>query len=589
MMHKIQLNKRVGPWVLQFACMLLLLATTVLYAGAAPWKFIAVGDTRGNSSTVPINSEILSEIANQIVHQGAKFVIVPGDLVYEGSLANFQSWKNLMGPVYQAGIGVYPVLGNHDDNDVSGFKSVFGVYIPDNGPLDEIDRTYAIEYDNVLVLALDTYVKPGYVNQAWVDANLSANTRPHVFAFGHMPAFKATHIDCLDDHLSERNTFWNSLKNAGAAVYFCGHDHFYDHMRVEDSDGNPYNDVHQMIVGGGGAPLYTTYAYDGANAPWSPVNLFHENQYGYTLVEVDGHTVTMTYYHRTASNTYLPTSDVWTYTVGTPNPPTGLTAAPGNSQVALNWTASISATSYNVKRATSNPDESYTTIATGVTGTSYTDHTVTNGTAYYYVVTAVNATGESGNSATVSATPQLSPPNPPAGLMATTGIGMVMLQWTPSPGAISYNVKRSTTSGGPYAAIAAGLTETNYTDTNVVGGKTYYYVVSAVNSAGESANSRQVSATPQVAPPGNFVLSVKTGSKARQIHLTWTKSSGATSYDVTRATVNGGPYTTVKKSVKSTSYTDSGLTSGKTYYYVITARNAGGLTYSNQASAAAKT
>jgi len=483
---------------LQFACILLFIATTVLSAGSTPWKFIAVGDTRGDG--VPINTTILSEIANEIVRQGATFVIVPGDLVNSGSSANFQSWKSLMGPVYQAGIGVYPVLGNHDDNDVSGFIAAFGADIPDNGPAGEIDRTYAIEHDNVLVLALDTYVNVniGRVNQAWVDATLNANTRPHVFAFGHMPAFKANHTDCLDDNPTQRNTFWNSLKNAGATVYFCGHDHFYDHMRVDDGDGNPDNDVHQMIVGGGGAPLYDSYTYNGSNAPWTPINLFHENQFGYTLVEVDGNIITMTSYHRTPSNTYLST-DVWTYTIGTPPaPPTGLTSAPGDAQVALSWTASDSATGYNVKRATAGPGGPYTTIASGVTATSYTDHAVTNGATYYYVVTAVNAAGESGNSAAVSATPQA----PPA--------------------------------------------------------------------------------------PGPFTLTARTGSKAGQIKLTWTKSSGATSYDVKRATMTGGPYTTVKTGVTTTNYTDSGLTRGKIYYYVITARNAGGQRDSNQASAKAK-
>ena len=588
MMQKIQLNKRAVRLVLQFACILLFIATTVLYAGSTPWKFIAVGDTRGDG--VPINTTILPEIANEIVRQGATFVIVPGDLVNSGSSTNFQSWKNLMGPVYQAGIGVYPVLGNHDVNDMPDFIATFGADIPDNGPTGEIDRTYAIEHDNVLVLALDTYVNFGRVNQAWVDEKLNANTRPHVFAFGHMPAFKANHTDCLDDYPSQRNTFWNSLKNAGGAVYFCGHDHFYDHMRVDDGDGNPDNDVHQLIVGGGGAPWYTDYAYDGVNAPWTPMNVFHEKQYGYTLVEVNGNTITMTYYHRTASNTYLPTPDVWTYTVGTPPaPPTGLTSTAGNAQVALSWTASDSATGYNVKRATAGPGGPYTTIASGVTGTSYTDHAVTNGTTYYYVVTAVNAAGESGNSAAVSATPQLSPPEPPAGLMATAGPGTVTLQWVSSTGAKSYNVKRSTTGGAPYTTIAAGVTATTYADTNVVGGTIYNYVVSAVNAAGESTNSEQVSATPQASPaPGPFTLTASAGSKARQIKLTWTQSSGATSYDVKRTTATGGPYTTVKTGVTTTSYTDSGLTRGKIYYYVITAKNAGGQKDSNQASAKAK-
>ena len=87
-----------------------------------------------------------------------------------------------------------------------------------------------------------------------------------------------------------------------------------------------------------------------------------------------------------------------------------LTATGGNQQVSLAWTASTGATSYNVKRATTNGGP-YTTVASPA-GTSYTDTNVTNGTAYYYVVTAVNATGQSGNSNQATATPAAAPTAP---------------------------------------------------------------------------------------------------------------------------------------------------------------------------------
>ncbi|MCU6795140.1 hypothetical protein OB236_23825 [Paenibacillus sp. WQ 127069] len=93
--------------------------------------------------------------------------------------------------------------------------------------------------------------------------------------------------------------------------------------------------------------------------------------------------------------------------------PTTLKATAGNAKVSLNWTASTGATSYNIKRATT-AGGPYTTVATNVYGSPYTDTTVTNGTTYYYVVTAVNAGGESGNSNEASATPQGSV-TPPTG------------------------------------------------------------------------------------------------------------------------------------------------------------------------------
>jgi cellulose 1,4-beta-cellobiosidase len=83
----------------------------------------------------------------------------------------------------------------------------------------------------------------------------------------------------------------------------------------------------------------------------------------------------------------------------------------------------------------------------------------------------------------------------------------VSLAWTSSAGAASYTVKRSAAAGGPYATVASGLTAASYTDTGLANGTTYHYVVSAVNTGGESPNSGEASATPQ-APVGGFTLSV---------------------------------------------------------------------------------
>jgi len=77
-----------------------------------------------------------------------------------------------------------------------------------------------------------------------------------------------------------------------------------------------------------------------------------------------------------------------------PNIPIGLTASPQGIQIRLNWFSSDRATGYNVKRSTTS-NGSYTIIGSSVTGTNYTDTTVTNGGTYYYAVTAVNAYGES--------------------------------------------------------------------------------------------------------------------------------------------------------------------------------------------------
>jgi hypothetical protein len=88
---------------------------------------------------------------------------------------------------------------------------------------------------------------------------------------------------------------------------------------------------------------------------------------------------------------------------GPPPVPAGLTAVSGVAEASLSWSASNGATGYSVKRSTSSGGP-YTQVAIPSL-TSYSDMAVTNGTTYYYVVSARNAAGESGNSSQVSASP----------------------------------------------------------------------------------------------------------------------------------------------------------------------------------------
>ncbi|MBI1745235.1 MAG: hypothetical protein HYR55_01445 [Acidobacteria bacterium] len=87
------------------------------------------------------------------------------------------------------------------------------------------------------------------------------------------------------------------------------------------------------------------------------------------------------------------------------------------------------------------------------------------------------------------------PPDAPASLTAVPGDSQVSLSWTSVSGATSYSLYRATTSGGE-VSYQTGLTTTDFRDTGVVNGTTYYYVVTALNAGGESAPSPEASATP---------------------------------------------------------------------------------------------
>ncbi len=307
-----------------------------------PWKFIAVGDSRGSNNGV--NTTILAEIAAEIVNQDAEFVVFPGDLVNgyvnQATLeSQLITWRNTMQPVYNAGIGVYAVRGNHDVGSPAGvtaWNNVFsGPYaLPGNGPAGEVNVTYSVTHRNAFVLGLDQYVTSHRVNQAWINAELADNTNPHVFVFGHEPAFKAQHSDCLDDFPANRNAFWASLENAGGRTYFTGHDHFYDHARVNDGDGDPDNDIHQYIVGTAGAPLRGwSPPYDGNNSGMTVEQQYYAQQYGYVVVEIDGLDVSLTWMERVSAGNYT-AREVWNYTV-IPEPTTSTLAALGGLAVLL--------------------------------------------------------------------------------------------------------------------------------------------------------------------------------------------------------------------------------------------------------------
>jgi hypothetical protein len=172
----------------------------------------------------------------------------------------------------------------------------------------------------------------------------------------------------------------------------------------------------------------------------------------------------------------------------------------------------------------------------------------------------------------------IAPPNTPTGLSATPGANLVSLSWTAATGSpISYNVKRSAVSGGPYSTIGTTTAPTVIYNDSVLGGPTYYYVVSAVNGVGESTNSLQVSAAAALAPPVAPAGLVATAGDA-QVALSWSASAFATSYDVKRATAAAGPYTSVGTTTAPTvTYADSsGISNGTTYYYVVSATGPGG-------------
>jgi fibronectin type 3 domain-containing protein len=260
-----------------------------------------------------------------------------------------------------------------------------------------------------------------------------------------------------------------------------------------------------------------------------------------------------------------------------PPAPTGVNAVAGDARVTVTWAAAARAASYNIYRSTTKGVQGTKVSSTG--SLTYTDLAVVNGTTYYYVVTAVNAAGESpASTQSAGATPTvpLAAPPAPGGVNVTAGNAQVAVTWSAAARATSYNVYRSTTQGvqGTKITSTGSLT---YTDLAVVNGTTYYYVVTAVNAAGESpASAQSAGATPAVpvtvpAAPG----SVNATAGNAQVTVTWAAAARATSYKVYRSTTQGTQGSGIG-STGTLSFTDTTAANGTTYYYVVTASNSAG-------------
>jgi fibronectin type 3 domain-containing protein len=339
----------------------------------------------------------------------------------------------------------------------------------------------------------------------------------------------------------------------------------------------------------GGATLYRVLRATVAGGPYTAIATPAGT--GYTDTGVSN---SSTYYYViSASNgscTSANSAEVSAKPVCTPPPvPTGLAATPGDSQVGLTWDASAGATSFTVSRSTVSGG-AYASVGTASVP-SYTNVGLTNGTKYYFVVSASNGSCSSVNSSEVSATPAfVCTQAAPTGLVATAGNKQVSLSWTAAAGATSYGIARSTTSGSGYASVGsvnAPATTFADTDPTLVNGTTYYYVVSAASTC-TSANSAQASAKPMCTPPAvpSGVTAVNDGSNGH-ITVTWSASSGATAYTVSRNTAATGTFSAVSTNQTAASFSDSSaLTAGNTYYYVVSASNAGGACASDNSSPA---
>ena len=232
----------------------------------------------------------------------------------------------------------------------------------------------------------------------------------------------------------------------------------------------------------------------------------------------------------------------------------------------IKWTAVSGATEYRVYRAATR-NGTYKLMGT-VTGTGYTDESAYAGYTYFYKVKAVSKVKTSANSAystIVSAVCHCAKPVVSSGYVASTG--KPYIKWKAVNGAVKYQVYRADTKTGTYKLLGT-TTKTNYTDSTASAGYTYFYKVKAVSKVKTSANSASSAVISAVCHCAKPVVKITTSSGDPK--LTWSAVTGASKYQVYRATSSGGTYTKIATTTAKT-YTDKTVVSGKTYYYKVKA------------------
>ncbi len=177
---------------------------------------------------------------------------------------------------------------------------------------------------------------------------------------------------------------------------------------------------------------------------------------------------------------------------------------------------------------------------------------------------ATNASGTGTATLILNVNNNVAPAAPSGVTAVVNNVTRISVSWPAITNASSYTVKRSLSSGGPFTAIQTGIIGTSFIDASPQPEVSNYYVVTALAGTLESGNSNVVSASVPPAVPSTPVVVNNNNS----IGLSWNAASGAVTYKVKRGTVSGGPYTLIA-TVSTTNYTDSGVTSGSPYYYVV--------------------
>ena len=487
------------------------------------------------------------------------------------------------------------------------------------------DSTYKLQYTAYAAAINKTAVCQGYANlfyrlanDAGIDCRIITGTADGGNGVWGPHAWNIVKMDdgnyyCLDATWDEgRSSYSYFLK--GTAAFNKDHlvdtgekaTYFWSQYPVSNTDFAPdapaIPAAPRVTIGNSsasGKPQLTWAAVDGA----AKYEIYRSTQQstGYSLLGTTtstsyvntGAAAGTTYYYKVCAVNSAGTSAYSNIVSGrakaaipaAPRVTIGNSSASGKPQ--LTWAAVDGAAKYEIYRSTQQ-STGFTLLGT-TTSTSYVNTGAAVGTTYYYKVRALNVDGAAGAySSTVSGAAKAVAPAAPTVTMTYSDGGKPKLTWSAVSGAASYRVYRSESRGTGYSLLGT-TTSTSYVNTGAAVGKTYYYRVKAVNSAGTSAYSNIVSGRAKAAIPAAPRVTIGNSSASGKPQLTWAAVDGAAKYEIYRSTQQSTGFTLLGTTT-STSYVNTGAAVGTTYYYKVRALNVDGAAgaYSSTVSGAAK-
>ena len=487
------------------------------------------------------------------------------------------------------------------------------------------DSTYKLQYTAYAAAINKTAVCQGYANlfyrlanDAGIDCRIITGTADGGNGIWGPHAWNIVKMDdgnyyCLDATWDEgRSSYSYFLK--GTAAFNEDHlvdtgekaTYFWSQYPVSNTDFAPdapaIPAAPRVTIGNSsdsGKPKLTWAAVDGA----AKYEIYRSTQQstGFTLLGTTtstsyvntGAAAGKTYYYKVCAVNSAGTSAYSNIVSGrakaaipaAPRVTIGNSSASGKPQ--LTWAAVDGAAKYEIYRSTQQ-STGFTLLGT-TTSTSYVNTGAAVGKTYYYKVRALNVDGAAGAySSTVSGAAKAVAPAAPTVTMTYSDGGKPKLTWSAVSGATSYRVYRSESRGTGYSLLGT-TTSTSYVNTGAAVGKTYYYRVKAVNSAGTSAYSNIVSGRAKAAIPAAPRVTIGNSSASGKPQLTWAAVDGAAKYEIYRSTQQSTGFTLLGTTT-STSYVNTGAAVGKTYYYKVRALNVDGAAgaYSSTVSGAAK-